>query len=83
MSPEEGGPHGDVGEAGEPPGDPQRLRLAGKVQPVAGLDLHRGDPSAVSRFSRVSDCAVRSSSGAARSARTEETMPPPAAAISW
>ena len=67
----------------EPLDRPQHLQLRLDVETVAALDLRRRRPARehLGEPRRVV-AATRSSSDAARVARTVETMPPPSAAIS-
>jgi hypothetical protein len=63
--------------------DSEHFHLAVDVEPVAGLDLDGGDAFGDQRGEAlVGVCAKSSSSLAARVALTDETMPPPARAIS-
>ena len=67
----------------EPARGAQHLRLVLEVEPVAGLDLDRGDALGDQRVEPRQRLARQARPrSAARSACTEETMPPPARAIS-
>lgn len=62
--------------------DTQHLQFAVMIQPIAGLDLDRGDARGFQPSRRAMAETNSSSSDASRVALTEETMPPPARAIS-
>lgn len=77
--------------AGDDPHRPQRLQPAGNTQhfqfgiyieAVTGFDFDRRDALGKKRIETGQRCAIKTSSETARVSRTEDTMPPPALAIS-
>ena len=80
---EEGGAHPDRPRAADLAGDAQHAELGLAVEPVARLDLERRRPPRRSARRRAGSAPASSAAAsAARVARTVETMPPPARAIS-
>ena len=83
MRAEEGGAYRNVAFVAEPARRAQRLRLVLEVEPVAGLDLDRRDALGDQRIQPRQRLARRARPRSLPcSALTDETMPPPALAIS-